>query len=168
MLVTNEWLQFRIANDPDVDTDAGLPIEYVDLQREFTKTAERKIEAKLLEESRADYAVLGTLIRQLRARDAISIAQLAEYARISADELQAIEKNPKFVPRPRTIHQLASYFKIPARILLRLSTAAVKNDPNLDEAVTRFAASSGELTSLSKEEKKRLNEFVSFLSKYRE
>ncbi|MCR4347720.1 MAG: helix-turn-helix transcriptional regulator [Sulfuricaulis sp.] len=168
MLVTNEWLQFRIAKDPDVDTDAGLPIEYVDLQGEFAKTAERRIEARFLEEARADYAVLGTLIRQLRVRDEISIAELADYARVSVDELQAIEHDPRFIPKPRTIHQLASYYKISTRLLLRISTASVKNDPVLDEAVTRFAANSGELSSLSKEERKRLNEFVSFLSKYRE
>ena len=68
--------------------------------------------------------------------------------------------------RPRTLHQLATYFKIPAQALVALSPAAARRDPELDQAAVRFATDSDDISKLSPDERKSLNEFVKFLSDY--
>ena len=169
--ITDAWLRRRIEHDPDVDTDAGLPITKSEvLQALIPGKAPRtppQPRARMAAESR-EQVVLGKLLRQLRRRDNMELARLAREVRVSEDELRAIEEDRDFVPKPRTIHQLAVYYEIPPRALLKLSAAAKKRDPELDEEAVRFAASSDELSKLTKDEQKRLNDFVKYLSKYKE
>jgi transcriptional regulator with XRE-family HTH domain len=108
---------------------------------------------------------LGALIQMLRRRDRLSASELASAAVVDLGELQAIESDPTVAPHPRTIYQLASYFKLPQRSLLVLSGALDVGQNVRDEAV-RFAASSRGMSNLSREEKKLLSEFVRFLQEY--
>jgi len=108
---------------------------------------------------------LGALIQMLRRRDQLTDADLAEAAIVDLTELQAIESDPTVAPHPRTIHQLASYFKLPQRSLLVLSGALEVGHEVRDEAV-RFAAKSTGMSKLSREEKKLLGEFVRFLREH--
>lgn len=102
-----------------------------------------------------------------RRRDRLTIAQFAERIRVSADEIAAIEKDPRYSPRPRTIHNLAEYVKVPAKALLNLLPDAPVVDQSLDEAVYKFAASSDDLSGLSRAERRGLNNFVKFLTAYK-
>ena len=105
---------------------------------------------------------LGVLLQMLRRRERLSIDELAQNARVDASELRHIESDPAFDPNPRTIVQLAQYFKLPERSLVVLS-GAVRVDDNVREEAVRFAASSDHISGLTREQRKHLNQFVKFL-----
>ena len=98
----------------------------------------------------------------LRRREQLSADKLAQEARVNASELRRIELDPAFDPNPRTIFQLEKSFKLPSRSLVVLSGAVDVND-NVREEVVRFAASSEDISGLTKEQRKLLNRFVKFL-----
>ena len=108
---------------------------------------------------------LGVLLQMLRRRKRLSVNELAQKARVAASELRCIELDPAFEPNPRTIFQLEQYFQLPERSLVVLSGAVHVDDDVRDEAV-RFAASSEDISGLTKEQRKHLNLFVKFLSKH--
>lgn len=108
---------------------------------------------------------LGAFIRLLRRRDRMSINDLAKQARVDATELRCIESDPTFDPHPRTIYQLAQFFKLPSRSLMVLS-GSVRVESDLQEEVMRFAASSESISELTREEQKLLNRFVKFLREH--
>jgi len=171
MRITNNWLRRRIERDADLDTDAGLPITNVDVLKAFVpekapRAAPRPATAVASMTSQPG-VLLGRLLRQLRRRDNVDLPRLAAEVRVPESELRALEEGGGGAPRPRTIHQLATFFKISPRALLALSPATAERDPELDEAAIRFAASSDELSKLSHDERKSLNDFVSLLSEYR-
>ncbi|UPJ68525.1 hypothetical protein [Bradyrhizobium sp. 191] len=167
MRFTNEWLRRRIDRDADLDSDAGLPITNTDVLKAFLPAAS---------DARAPGAsgprvgrsaeVIGHLVRQLRRRDKLELARLSVEVRVPEQELREIEEGTVKSLRPRTLHQLATFFKIPAQALVALSPAAARRDPELDRAAVRFATDSDDISKLSPEERKSLNEFVKFLSEY--
>ena len=106
----------------------------------------------------------GVLIRQLRRRDSLSIEDLAKKARIDPEDLRQVEHDPHYRAKPRLIHQLASVFDIPERSLMVLSGAMVANDNALEEEAERFAAMSDDMSKLTRDERRLLNDFVKFLS----
>ena len=108
---------------------------------------------------------LGALLQMLRRREHLSIDELAQKARVAASELRRIELDPAFDPNPRTIFQIAQYFKLPERSLVVLSGAVIVDDDVREEAV-RFAASSEDISGLTKEQRKLLNHFVKFLREH--
>ena len=105
---------------------------------------------------------LGAILQMLRRREQLSADKLAQEARVNASELRRIELDPAFDPNPRTIFQLEKYFKLPSRSLVVLSGAVDVND-NVRAEVVRFAASSEDISGLTKEQRKLLNRFVQFL-----
>jgi transcriptional regulator with XRE-family HTH domain len=168
--INKEWLRRRIETDPDVETEAGLPITKPEVLQALIpgQVEEPAIHRTADFESAGKGLVLATLLRQLRRRDKMEIPQLAVELRVPEDELRAIEGDRDFVPKPRTIHQIAHYYKVSPRALLKLSPASVERDPDLEEVAVRFAASSDGLSKLSRDERKSLNEFIKFLSEYKE
>lgn len=108
---------------------------------------------------------LGALVQMLRRRDRLSVDELARKARVDAAELRRIELDPMFDPNPRTIFQLERHFKLPERSLVVLS-GAVQVDEDVREEAVRFAASSDDISGLSKEQRKLLNHFVKFLREH--
>ena len=107
---------------------------------------------------------LGALLGMLRRREQLSVDELALNARVAASELRRIELDPRHAPNPRTIYQLERYFKLATGSLVTLSGAVRVADDVREEAV-RFAASSENISDLTKEERKLLNHFVKFLRK---
>lgn len=55
--------------------------------------------------------------------------------------------------------------KVPERSLLKLSGAAVTRDEGFAEEAMRFAAKSDDMSKLSREEQRVLNEYVKYLTK---
>lgn len=108
---------------------------------------------------------LGALIRLLRRDSELSTDELAKRARIDASELRCIESDPSFDPYPRTIIQLEQYFKLPARSLVSLS-GAVRVEHDVQEEAIRFAASSEDMSELTRAEKRLLNRFVKYLREH--
>lgn len=160
MLISKEWLRRKIESTPDVETDAGAPMAVLEDIGMFLPT-------DLIAGADAKDAELGlafgVLVRQLRRRDEMSVAELAETAQIDEGEIQSIETDPTYLPRPRTVHRVATVFKIPERAMMKLSGATVSRDTGFKEAAQRFAAKSGDISKLSKEEQDALNEFVRYL-----
>jgi transcriptional regulator with XRE-family HTH domain len=168
MRFTNEWLRRRIDRDADLDSDAGLPITKIEVLKAFLPEAPamRAPAAATAPKARQSAALLGHLLRQLRRRDKLELARLSAEVRVPEQELRSIEEGGATSLRPRTLHQLATFYKIPAQALLALSPAAARRDPDLDKAAVRFATDSDDLSKLSPDERKSLNEFVKYLSEY--
>ena len=169
---TSDWLRSHIDNDPDIECEAGFPLRDASVLKRFVgqEEAEQKSanNQTLNRISRVEAAperksaVLYKLILQIRRRDQLTIAQLADKLRINPDELTRIEDNPGYVPNPRTVYQIARYLKISVKTVEGLTAAGAQND-NVAEAALRFAASSEDLSKLSRSEKKQLNDFVKTL-----
>ncbi|QPC86376.1 helix-turn-helix domain-containing protein [Mesorhizobium sp. NBSH29] len=163
---TADWLRSHIENDPDVDCDAGLPLR-------DAAPLERLVQAKSRHQSipgqpsgaapEQKSVVLFKLVHQLRRKGGLSIAQLAAKIRVDAAELEKVEKEPCYVPNPRTVHQLAEFIGVSARVLERLTAASAAQNDNLTEAAHRFAASSDDLSKLSQAERREFNDFVKVL-----
>lgn len=161
MLFTREWLRDKIAADPDLDTDAGTPAGVLrSVGMFFPPDLEEPEDGTVVRLKHA----FGVLVRQLRRRDRMTLEDLAQRARVDIEDLRQIEQDPHFKPRPRIVHQLAQVFRVPERGLLRMSGATTEQDEQFVEEAYRFAAKSDDLSKLSREEQRLLNEFVRFLS----
>ena len=152
-----EWLQNHIENDPDIECDAGWPLRDAAPLKQFVQEeGEAAPEQKM--------AVLNVLVHQIRRRDGLSIDGFADRIQVESDEIEKLESDPDFVPRPRTLHRLADYLKVPTVAVQSLTADSVVRDDNVTKAALRFAASSDDLTKLSSTERRGLNDFVKFLS----
>jgi len=161
MLISPDWLRHKVESDPDIDTDAGPAIYVLESIGMFLPTELNAIDkgkvVRLVE-------AFGVLVRQLRRGKQWSIDELAFKARVSADDLRQIERDPHFRPRPRVVHQLATVFGVPERALMKLSGATVTRDQAFEEEAMRFAAKSDDMSKLSREEQRVLNQYVKYLS----
>lgn len=170
---TNEWLRRQIDKDEDLDTEAGIPLRDSSPIAAFAS----KTEPSLVQEAEPAQAqakpsqkaaVLHVLVHQLRRRDGLTIPELAERIRVDVAELEQIELDPAYVPRPRTMHMLASYMKVSTQAVQSLTVDAIARNDNVAQAALKFAASSKDLSALSSSERRGLNDFVKFLSRYKD
>lgn len=105
----------------------------------------------------------GTLVRLERRNSKLSVADLAKELDIEEDELREIEHDPQYQARPRTILEIAKYFKLPPKTVMKLAGAAASNDERFTEKAMKFAAHSDDIGTLNEEEKQLLRSFVEFL-----
>ena len=162
---THEWLRHHIENDPDIECDAGFPLLDTELLKRFvgaTPHPQENTAVAATEQKRV--VVLHQFIRLLRQRDGLSRAQLADKVRVKTAEIEIIETQPDYIPKPRTVYQLAEYLGVPAKAIEQLTAAAQPENDNFVEVANRFAASSDDLSQLSKEGKKYFNDFVKTLA----
>jgi transcriptional regulator with XRE-family HTH domain len=166
LLVSRDWLRTKIATDPDIETDAGAALAALEgIGVMVPAVREREATAEVADEKVVQLRMaLGTLVRQLRYRDNLSIDDLAQRASVSGDELRRIEHDPHYVARPRTLYQLAAEFHVPVRNLMQLAGATRTVDRVLYNAAVKFAARSDDLSSLSEAERQLLNVFVELLN----
>lgn len=148
------WLRARISAEPDMDYEIGVENDH---NQEVIVEGEPPSGAN----------ILGAVVVQIRRRDRMTVAQLADTVRVDEEEISSIEKDPHFTPEPRTLHQLSSYMKVPAVSLMRLTPDAANSDDEFHDVALKFAASSEDLSALSRAERRRLNEFVKFLAKHK-
>ncbi len=161
---TPDWLRRHIESDPDIECEAGFPLrDATPLEQFIEKEASAKPVSTAAPERKS--VVLHVLIHQVRRRDHLTIAQFADRIRVEATELEEIESNPSYVPRPRTLHKIAEYLKVPATAVQSLTADAIARNDNVTKEALRFAASSEDLTALTKTERQGLNDFVKFLAK---
>ena len=172
LCVSSEWLWEAIQNDEDIETEAGRLIHRSSDVVKAMHAAERLVQeepeqaAQAHEPRHLDH-VMGRFVHMARLKDKLTPAQLAERIRVDAEEIVSLEINPDFQPRNRTVHQLAQYVNVPSSTLLSLTPKGRKEDAVLNEEALRFAASSTNLESLSRAERKLFNEFVKFLSEHK-
>ena len=108
--------------------------------------------------------ILGQLVEYARRERGLTMETLARQANIDLVELVEIERNPKAIPEPRTVHQLAGVLRLPAEKLMVLAGLSTPEDESLTEAAIRFAARSEASARLSTAERENLEEFVKVLS----
>ncbi len=154
--LNRKWFEDRIAAEDNCDVGVGVASTESDVEHE--------LRIHHTEDEFVETYAFGTLVEVLRRVRMLSVEQLATEARVSTAELLSIEVDPKYVPSPRAVHQLAGYFDIPPRSLLKLANVTVVHNDRLREAAVRFAASSSQVMKLSREERAALAEFVGFLS----
>lgn len=155
--LNRKWFEDRISAEDNCEVGAGAaPQESAD---------ENKLcVAHHSEDGFVETYAFGTLVAMLRRDRMLSIDELAAEARISTAEILSIEADPNYVPKPRAVHQLAVYFNIPQRSLLKLANVTIVHNNRLRDAAVRFAANSSQVMKLSREERAALTEFVEFLS----
>jgi len=164
LLMSRGWLRERLKNTPDLDIAAGLieaqMVNEIGTVERVASTGrissdEHKIRLRI---------ALGTLVRQLREKNRLSVAELAARARVSEQDIREIEHDPRILPRPRTISQLANVFKLPAQKLQQLSGLTQAVDRSVSDAAAKYAARSDDLSKLNDDERQALDAFVSVLS----
>ena len=148
------WLRERIISEPDVDCEIGVPAQE---HQEVAEEGAHSLEAN----------VLGAVVVQIRRRDRLTVAQLADRVRVDEEEISSIEQYRHFSPEPRTLHQLSTYMKVPTVSLMKLTLDAANADEEFHDVALKFAASSDDLSALTRVERRRLNDFVKFLAKHK-
>jgi transcriptional regulator with XRE-family HTH domain len=177
----NDWLRRRIEEDGDVEIEAAAPELLLSelgffMHEGLVKTpspAEADAASLADEDNVVDLAsrraerdmhyAFGLYVQLKRKEKGLTRADLARQAKIDEEELGSIERDPHHVPRPRTVTQLASFFRDDVRKLMRLSGVMQGRDEALEQAALKFAAMSDDLARLDKEERALLNEFVKLL-----
>ena len=162
---TNDWLRSQIEKDADIECDAGIPLRDTAPLTRFVQADQTPNATDAAPKHQK--AVLNVLVHQLRRRDHLTIAQFAERIRVDVSELETIEGDPDYVPRPRTMHMLADYMKVSTQAVQSLTSEAIAQNDNVAEAALKFAASSKDLSALTKAERRGLNNFVKFLASYK-
>jgi transcriptional regulator with XRE-family HTH domain len=177
----NDWLRQRIEEDGDVEIEAAAPELLLSELGFFMHeglvetpaTAASAVPGSTDENNVVDLAArraerdmhyaFGLYVQLKRKEKGFTRAELASRAKIDEEELRSIERDPHHVPRPRTVTQLASFFKDDVKKLMRLSGVIQGRDEALEQAALKFAAMSDDLARLDKEERALLNEFVKLL-----
>ena len=158
--LNKEWFENRIQADEDFEVGAGVPVE---MGESGLKSDGDVLKSSSGDDEFAETLAFGTLIEFMRRDRQLSIEQLASNARVDVAEIVKIEYDPKYVPQPRSVHQLARYFGLPQRALLKLSNVTTVHNHQLRDAAFRFAANSSKIAELSHEERVAMTEFVQFL-----
>jgi len=153
------WFENRIQPNEDFEVGAGVPAG----TPECTDKTSGSDQEQPTDEEFAETLAFGTLIEFMRRDRRLSVEQLASAARVEVAELVKIEFDPKYVPHPRSVHQLARFFDLPQRALLKLSNVTTVHNIQLRDAAYRFAANSSKIAELSREERVAMTEFVEFL-----
>src|SRR5260370_37541313 len=85
LLFSNDWLRRKIAADPDIDAEAGPPLSG---EAESMRRDEPQGESVAVIGDRNVgqlRVALGVLVRQLRLKEGLSVAELAERAQVSEE-----------------------------------------------------------------------------------
>lgn len=162
MLISRDRLREKILFDEDLDFEAGCPSHTLEDLGMFLPSdlATEAPDQQMLK------TAFGVFVKQLRRRDGVTIYELSQRARIDEDEVRKIEHDPHHKPRPRTVHQLATVFKVPERAMMKLSGATITHDSALKDEAFKFAARSDEMSKLSSAEQKALRDFIKFLAQH--
>lgn len=160
LLFTIDGLRREIASDPEDEPAAGAP---VDRSVEHALAAENTAvigESKVVQLRIA----LGVLVRQLRLREGLSIAQLSERTQVLEDELRQVEHDPHYTARPRLIYQLSQYFNVSLATLSQMSGTTHAVNRVLYNTAIKYAAHSDDVSALTNEEREALDTFVAMLN----
>lgn len=165
MQITPDWLRKKIETEPELEIEAGIPTFLLQNLDAFLPKDVVPVEGEGSQQTREVRHAFGVLVRMLRLEASMDIAQLAETARVMAEEIEQIERDVDTVVRPRTVHKLAKVFRIEPKQMAILSGSMTASDRELTDEVVKFAAKSDGVSRLNAEEQKILNGFISFLKK---
>lgn len=168
LMFSTEWLRRKIASDPDLEVEVGMPLLATDEVGEQCRI-ERQAEKVAIIEGRNAVQLriaLGTLVRQLRLLEGLTVDELAERANVPTDELRQVEHDPHYTAHPRMLHQLSEYFNVPLQNLAQMSGATHAVDRVLYNEAVKYAAHSDDVSTLTNEEREALNKFVAMLNEH--
>lgn len=152
---SRDWLRSKISSDPDVEVEACSALRALPAASPEVVIGERNVVQLRL--------ALGVLVRQLRLREQLSVAELARKAQISENELRSIEHDPHYTAKPYMLFQLSEFFDVPLTKLSQMAGATHSVNRSLYNDAVRYAARSDDLDSLTDEELRDLNVFVTLL-----
>jgi len=156
LLISKDWMRRKIAADRDIDVEAGQSLSAEGPQADVAVLGEQKaVQLRV---------ALGVLVRQLRLRDQLSVADLAQHAQVSEDELRRVEHDPHYTARPRLIFQLSQYFKVSLTNLSQMAGRTHAVNRSLYNEAVRYAARSDDVSALTDEERRDLDAFVALLN----
>lgn len=107
--------------------------------------------------------VFGRFVGLMRRRYGLTLEKLAEDADIEVSDLVEIEADTRHKPEPRTVYQLAHFFKVSEKNLMQVSGLTTRRDSYLIQEGMKFAARSDPVAQLTEEERAALEAFVSIL-----
>jgi len=107
--------------------------------------------------------VFREVVKGLRKNKSLSIDKFAKKTGIDRADVIAMERNPGYKPSPLDIHNLSKFYKIPNQKLAILAGAIKEMPPKLQAETSRFAAQSESFSKLTDEERRTLDEFITFL-----
>lgn len=152
---SNDWFVGMARREADFAADFGAG------RHQF---GEPETEAPIAVESDPHKnVVFGKFVQLSRRRQGLSRERLAERADIDLGDLIEIEEDASHIAEPRTVYQLAEYFDVPTRPLLQIAGLTVARDSDLLEEGVRFAARSGSMDVLTRDERQALEAFVAYL-----
>jgi transcriptional regulator with XRE-family HTH domain len=158
LALTRDWFERKARLEGDNEVGAGMLAR--DPSPEETSTGSP------LETDLETRFAFGSLVEAMRRKGGLTMEKLAEKANVDVAEIRNIERDAHYRAEPRTVYQLASTFGLPNKALLQLSGNAAARDSRMHEHAMRFAARSGEsVQTLSKDEKRALEEFIAYLAK---
>lgn len=152
---SRDWLRSKISSDPDVEVEACSALRAPPAEAPEVIMGERNVVQLRL--------ALGVLVRQLRLREQLSVAELARKAQISEDELRSVEHDPHYTAKPYLLFQLSEFFDVPLTKLSQLAGATHAVNRSLYNDAVKYAARSDDLDSLTDEERRDLDAFVTLL-----
>ena len=166
LLFSNDWLRRMIASDPDDDVEAGPPLSgWTEIEDVHHDELQVDNLAVMADRNVVQMRVaLGVLVRQLRLKDGLSVAELAECALVSEDELHQVEHDPHYTARPRLIYQLSEYFNVSLSTLSQMSGTTHAVERTLYNTAVKYAAKVDDMSSLTSEERETLDQFVAVLN----
>ena len=163
LLFSNEWLRRKFDTDPDDDPEAG-PSLSEEPENIFDELEGENV-AALGDRNVVQMRVaLGVLVGQLRRRERLSVAELAERAQVSEEELRQVEHDPHYTARARLIFQLSNYFKVSLTSLSQMSGTTRAVERKLYNDAVKYAAWSDDVSVLTPEQLEALNAFVAMLN----
>lgn len=163
LLFSNEWLRRKFDTDPDDDPEAGPSLS--DEPENIFGELEGENVVALGERNVVQMRVaLGVLVRQLRLRDGLTVAELAERAQVSEEELRQVEHDPHYTARPRLIFQLSKYFDVALASLSQMSGTTYAVERKLYNDAIQYAAWSDDMSVLTQEQREALDAFVAMLN----
>ncbi len=109
--------------------------------------------------------IFQVLVRKLRIKHDLSVESLAKKLDVNEEEILELERNCQFRPTPLLLYKLSNFFDIPQQKLNFLAGATKEIPPEFSIEASRFAAQSESFEKLTQEEKRILDEFVTFLKK---
>ena len=107
--------------------------------------------------------VFACFVKLARRERNLSLEQFAEKVDVDLVELLKIEKDEQYVPALRTVHQIATFLKVPEQKLMALAGLLKAKDAKFQSAALKFAANSEPVEKLSEEEHAALEEYIKFL-----
>jgi transcriptional regulator with XRE-family HTH domain len=153
--LNKEWYDSHAANDDNFGVVAGTHSDNLSDGDEAVRQAE---------EDFAESFAFSTLMRLSRRERGLSVVQLSSKAGVAVPEIISIENDRDYIPKPRTVFQLANFFGISSGSLMKLANLTKVQDDTFRRETIRFAANATDFVNLGEHERELLHQYVHFLS----